>query len=56
VALLLRTVRGADEAVTFTEMYPGPDELWLADADGERYTSELRLTLAEQPDAGRSTR
>jgi hypothetical protein len=56
VALLLRTVRGADEAVTFTEMYPGPDELWLADADGERYTSELRLTLAEQPDDGRSTR
>ncbi|WP_018221335.1 lantibiotic dehydratase [Salinispora pacifica] len=47
VALLLRVLRGAEGMVTFTEMYPGPDELWLTDADGERYTSELRLTVAE---------
>ncbi|MFT9821148.1 lantibiotic dehydratase, partial [Lysinibacillus sp. NPDC056185] len=35
------------EAIAFTEMYPGPGELWLPDADGRRYPSELRLTFAD---------
>ncbi|MGM9515882.1 lantibiotic dehydratase [Roseateles sp. DB2] len=41
--------RGMDEAsgaggrLSFSEMLPGPDELWLHDAEGLRYTSEFRL-------------
>ena len=33
--------------VRFTEMVPWPDECWLCDADGNRYTSELRLTAVD---------
>jgi hypothetical protein len=29
--------------VRFTEMLPGPGDCWLADPEGRRYTSELRL-------------
>jgi hypothetical protein len=36
---------GAD--VTFSEMLPDPSGLWLTDADGDAYTSELRLVAAE---------
>ncbi|MCS0600860.1 lantibiotic dehydratase [Streptomyces sp. LP11] len=47
VNLMARTVRavpdGPDATVTLTEMYPGPDRLWLPDAAGARYTSELRF-------------
>ncbi|MDQ3716071.1 MAG: lantibiotic dehydratase family protein, partial [Actinomycetota bacterium] len=54
VRLAAASLRDAvpDTSVTFTEMLPGPDQLWLADAQGRRYTSELRLTLAEGPTAG----
>jgi hypothetical protein len=31
----------------FTEMLPGPDGSWLADEDGQRYTSELRLVAVD---------
>jgi hypothetical protein len=31
----------------FTEMLPGPDDCWLADEDGQRYTSELRLVAVD---------
>ena len=31
----------------FTEMLPGPDDCWLADHDGQRYTSELRLIAVD---------
>ena len=37
--------------VTLTEMLPAPDEVWLSDSQGHRYTSELRMVawdLAEQ--------
>jgi hypothetical protein len=55
VRLLADSVRKAvDESTTvcFTEMLPGPDQLWLADARDRRYTSELRITVAERrPDA-----
>ncbi|WP_404368882.1 hypothetical protein AB5I39_15630 [Sphingomonas sp. MMS24-J45] len=35
------------DAVVLSEMLPDGDGLWLADAAGERYTSELRLTLCD---------
>jgi hypothetical protein len=31
----------------FTEMLPGPDDCWLADQSGQRYTSELRLVAVD---------
>ncbi|ACY16840.1 lantibiotic dehydratase [Haliangium ochraceum] len=36
----------ADEAprLTVSEMLPGPEELWLSDAEGQRYTSEFRMS------------
>jgi hypothetical protein len=48
VTVLARFVRaGAEGAVRFTEMLPGPDQTWLVDAGGRRYTSELRLTAVD---------
>ncbi|WP_328379826.1 lantibiotic dehydratase family protein [Streptomyces sp. NBC_00440] len=35
----------ASTAVTFTEMLPAPDELWLAGPDGRPHTSELRVVV-----------
>jgi hypothetical protein len=35
------------QPVRFTEMLPGPDDCWLADQDGRRYTSELRLVAVD---------
>jgi len=32
-----------EESVVVSEMLPGPGESWLPDADGERYSSELRI-------------
>lgn len=49
-AVLLRELRRAAKRcreVTFTEMHPGPGQLWLPDVQGRRYTSELRLTVAD---------
>jgi hypothetical protein len=31
----------------FTEMLPGPDDCWLTDEEGQRYTSELRLVAVD---------
>ena len=44
-----RARRGAgdDAAVTVAEMLPGPDQTWLTDASGRRYTSELRLVAVD---------
>lgn len=50
VAVLLRDLRrtaGRCVDVLFTEMCPGPEQLWLPDIHGQRYTSELRLTIAD---------
>ncbi|WP_437931312.1 lantibiotic dehydratase [Sorangium sp. So ce291] len=33
-----------------TEMLPRPDQCWLVDANGERYTSELRMVACFGPD------
>jgi hypothetical protein len=39
----IRQAAEAREPVRFTEMLPGPEDCWLADPEGRRYTSELRL-------------
>jgi hypothetical protein len=52
-ARLLR--RGAEDeagAVAVSEMLPTPEQCWLADAEGNRYSSELRLA-ALHPDTWR---
>lgn len=36
-----------DCRVRFTEMLPTPDQLWLTDAAGDRYTSELRVVAVD---------
>ncbi|MER7455826.1 lantibiotic dehydratase [Micromonospora sp. NPDC126480] len=43
-----RAEHGDAAAATFTEMLPAPGELWLADADGQRYTSELRVVAYDE--------
>jgi hypothetical protein len=43
VELFLKLAHAAEQ-VSASEMLPGPDELWLADDQGGRYTSELRMT------------
>ncbi|GAA1369382.1 lantibiotic dehydratase [Catellatospora chokoriensis] len=64
---LARSIRRltAEAPVDMVEMLPAPDELWLSDPSGTRYTSELRLVavdpqphpsaswkVGEAPDAG----
>ncbi|HEX6526329.1 MAG TPA: amino acid adenylation domain-containing protein [Streptosporangiaceae bacterium] len=39
---------GPDAAVTVTEMLPSPDQAWLTDAQGLRYTAELRMVAVDQ--------
>jgi hypothetical protein len=43
-----RRSAGADATVTVTEMLPAPDQAWLTDAQGLRYTAELRMVAADQ--------
>jgi len=43
LAKLLR----ASQRVTISEMVPDPTQAWLPDADGGRYTSELRLVAVD---------
>ncbi len=38
-----------DGSVTVTEMLPGFEDTWLTDAQGNRYTSELRMIAVEAP-------
>lgn len=45
---------GSAEHVTIGEMLPDPDQCWLSDAEGARYTSELRMVFVDrQPYAQR---
>ncbi len=50
--ILCRQARHARETpaarMEFTEMLPGPDECWLADADGDHYVSELRMVAVDR--------
>ena len=52
-AELLQSLARRSRDLTFEEMLPGPDDLWLRDAAG-RYTCELRVQLTRSPgEAGR---
>jgi hypothetical protein len=51
MARLLRAAAAEGTAVTVSEMLPGPDQLWLTDAAGRRYTSEFRA-VAVRREAG----
>ncbi len=44
---LVRLCRRATE-VTITEMLPTPEQTWLSDAQGNHYTSELRMVARDQ--------
>lgn len=47
---LVRQVQVAalpDAYLTLTEMLPTHEQVWLPDADGERYTSEMRLVVLD---------
>ncbi len=51
--ILCRQARKAAESsphdrIRFTEMLPGPHECWLADPDGRRYVSELRVVAVDE--------
>lgn len=39
--------RSPDTLITVVEMLPEPDRLWLPDAQGRRYTSELRIVAVD---------
>ena len=43
-----RRSAGADATVTVVEMLPAPDQAWLTDARGQRYTTELRVVAVDQ--------
>jgi hypothetical protein len=53
VDLLARAVRrtidatGDDRSIRLSEMLPGPEQVWLPDAEGRRYTSELRIVVVD---------
>jgi hypothetical protein len=53
VANFARAVRRARQVdpqavIDVVEMLPGPDELWLTDAAGHRYTSEFRVVAVDE--------
>lgn len=49
MAKLVRAATAAEEGwVSLVEMLPSPEQLWLPDANGERYTSELRLVALDK--------
>lgn len=37
----------ASAPITLTEMLPAPDQTWLPDAEGRRYTGELRIVALD---------
>ena len=39
---------GPDATLTVVEMMPAPDQAWLTDAQGQRYTAELRMVAVDQ--------
>jgi hypothetical protein len=47
---LRRSRRSAGSLATLTvvEMLPTPDQAWLTDAQGGRYTAELRMVAVDQ--------
>jgi hypothetical protein len=58
VNILAKTVRrlaeqAPDSLLSITEMLPTFDQLWLPDAEGRAYTSELRIVAVDQRPAAR---
>jgi hypothetical protein len=47
-----RRQASADATVTVVEMLPAPDQAWLTDAQGQRYTAELRMVAVDQRQEG----
>ena len=46
---------GLDPArLPVVEMLPAPDQAWLTDARGQRYTAELRMVAVDQKTADRN--
>lgn len=44
---------GPDAGLAISEMLPGQDQAWLTDAEGRRYTSELRVQIRDPRSAPR---
>jgi hypothetical protein len=38
-----------NKLITISEMLPTPDQVWLPDSEGNRYTSEFRIVSVFQP-------
>jgi len=47
-ARVVRRTAEADGSLRFSEMLPGPEDCWLTDDAGRRYTSELRLVAVDE--------
>jgi hypothetical protein len=43
-----RSAEAGADALRFSEMYPLPEQTWLTDAEGNRYTCELRCVVVRQ--------
>ncbi len=43
-----RRVAGAGASVSVVEMLPTPEQAWLTDAEGRRYSAELRMVVTDQ--------
>lgn len=44
---LFQSMARQSESLSISEMYPGPDGLWLRDGQGRAYTSELRMIAVD---------
>ncbi len=47
--MIRRSAEAGPATVTVTEMLPDVDRLWLSDANGARYTAELRTVAVYDP-------
>ena len=54
VELFIKVVRRVlasdrpNEQIAISEMLPTPDQVWLSDFSGEKYTSELRIVAVDR--------
>lgn len=51
LARLVRAAAADGCGITVTEMLPGPDQLWLKDGAGRRFTTEFRTVAVRRSDA-----
>ncbi len=47
---LMNTDVVPDARITVSEMLPSPEQVWLADSKGNRYTSEIRIAAVDRKD------